>query len=716
MSDAAPDIAPAGTGRTGAPPAGGQAGPGRHRRRRAQDPDVRDPRRGSAGAHRGRGRFRILEEVGIDFRGDPDALRLWREAGAEVEGERRALSRGPLAVDLRTAPSAFVQHARNPERSLKIGGDTVVFAPAYGSPFVQDLEGGRRYGTLADFEDFVKLAYAIPWLHHSGGTVCEPVDIPVNKRHLDMVAAHLRFSDKPFMGSVTSAKRARATRSRCARIALRPRLRRRELRDPRQCQRQLAAGARRRGDPASPHLRARPIRRRCACRSFSAARWARSPRAGGLAQCFAEALFCVALGQLERPGSPAILGNFLSSMSLRSGADLRHAGAGAGARSRSASSPAASASRSDVRRLQCGSKLPDGQAATESTDSLWPAFLAGANFMLHAAGWLEAGLTMGYEKFVMDLDFCAASCTSWRRAFRLDDNAFALDAFREIGPGQAFLRLRPYARQLRDRVLGERGRRQQFLRAMARRGHEGRADPRRRPLQAAAGRVRAAEARSGRGRRARRFRRAPEGRAAGPVALMALSTAVIAYETEEAARRRLEAFGYSAEIAAEIAVYLAQSTDLPQFEGEITEALAHDGIAAEFVSLDGLAQRLRDLAPQREETIVWALTDGVRFYRGSSIPALARLEGFARVRQPGDNGAPRPGQVRQPRARSAAGLAVPPTLLMEGEREIGALGDWAGAFGTTVRQAQYARRQDRHFRRQPVPKPRRGERASETHS
>ena len=131
-------------------------------------------------------------------------MRLWREAGADVKGELVRCPVGLMRSILKTAPSTFVQHARNPERSLKIGDRNVVFAPAYGSPFVRDLEGGRRYGTLVDFENFVKLAYSIPWLHHSGGTVCEPVDIPVNKRHLDMVAAHLRLSDKPFMGSVTA--------------------------------------------------------------------------------------------------------------------------------------------------------------------------------------------------------------------------------------------------------------------------------------------------------------------------------------------------------------------------------------------------------------------------------------------------------------------------------------------------------------------------------
>jgi trimethylamine--corrinoid protein Co-methyltransferase len=98
---------------------------------------------------------------------------------------------------LRTAPRYFRQHARNPTRSVVIGDDNVVFAPAYGSLFVRDLQDGRRYGSLADFEKFVKLTYMIPWLHHSGGTVCEPVDVPVNKRHLDMVSVHLRYSDKP---------------------------------------------------------------------------------------------------------------------------------------------------------------------------------------------------------------------------------------------------------------------------------------------------------------------------------------------------------------------------------------------------------------------------------------------------------------------------------------------------------------------------------------
>ncbi len=334
----------------------------------------------------------LLDEIGLEIRGDLEAIRLWRAAGARISGEWRVHVPRGLAREIvrRSAPREFTQHARNPARSVQIGGNHTVFAPAYGPPFVSDLDGGRRYGTLEDFRNFVKLTYASPWLHHSGGTVCEPVDVPVNKRHLDMVYAHIRYSDKPFMGSVTSAARTAANQAPvCVPFIL--------------------------GGAMGPVT-----------------------TAGGLAQCFAEATFCVALGQLERPGSPAILGNFLSSMSLRSGAPtfgtpepaLAYFGVGQLAR------------RLGV-PLRCGgnlcaSKIADAQAAYESANSMWPAFLAGANFVLHAAGWLEAGLAMSYEKFVMDSDQLGAFHTL-ARGIALDDNGFALEAFREIGPGRHYL-------------------------------------------------------------------------------------------------------------------------------------------------------------------------------------------------------------------------------------------------------------------------------------
>ncbi|MBS0373101.1 MAG: trimethylamine methyltransferase family protein [Proteobacteria bacterium] len=380
----------------------------------------------------------LLEEIGLEIRGDEVALALWRDAGATVRAGGRVHVPAGLAraIVQRSAPAQFTQHARNPARSVEIGGPHTVFAPAYGSPFVTDLGRGRRYGTLADFENFVRLAYLAPWLHHSGGTVCEPVDVPVNKRHLDMVYAHLRLSDKPLMGSVTTAGRAADSIELC-RLAFGA-----EFVD-RHC---VILGNVNVNSPLVLDGEASRV-----IRTYAAANQApvcvpfilggaMGPvtTAGALAQCFAEAMFCVALGQLERPGSPAILGNFLSSMSLRSGAPtfgtpepaLAYFAIGQLAR------------RLGV-PLRCGgnlcaSKAADAQAASESANSLWPAFLGGANFVLHAAGWLEAGLAMSYEKFVMDVDQLGAFHTL-ARGLALDENGFGLAAFREIGPGKHYL-------------------------------------------------------------------------------------------------------------------------------------------------------------------------------------------------------------------------------------------------------------------------------------
>jgi trimethylamine---corrinoid protein Co-methyltransferase len=377
----------------------------------------------------------VLKEVGIDFRGDEEALRLWRGAGADVEGERVRFPPGLLRSTLKTAPREFIQHARNPERSLRIGGDDVAFAPAYGSPFVQDLEGGRRYGTLADFKNFVKLAYAIPWLHHSGGTVCEPVDIPVNKRHLDMVAAHLRLSDKPFMGSVTAEERAEDSIA-MARIAFGH-----DFVD----QHCVIMGNINANSPLvydgtmTRALRAYARANQCAVVVPFILGGAMGPvtSAGAIAQSLAETMAGCALAQLERPGVPVVFGNFLSSTALRSGSPTFGTPEPA-----LGSLVVGQLARRLGLPLRCSgaftsSKIPDGQAMQESTTSMLAAVQCGANFILHSAGWLEGGLTMGYEKFVMDADFCAALHV-WMAGLPLDDNALALDAIREVGPGKHF--------------------------------------------------------------------------------------------------------------------------------------------------------------------------------------------------------------------------------------------------------------------------------------
>ena len=151
---------------------------------------------------------RVLAETGIEFRDDPVALDHWKRAGARVEGLLVRFEPGMLREILKSAPPTFTQHARNPANSVEIGGRSVVFAPAYGSPFVMDLDRGRRFGTIEDFRNFIRLAQSSPNFHHSGGTICEPTDVAVNKRHLDMVLSHIELSDRPFMGSVTAEERS----------------------------------------------------------------------------------------------------------------------------------------------------------------------------------------------------------------------------------------------------------------------------------------------------------------------------------------------------------------------------------------------------------------------------------------------------------------------------------------------------------------------------
>ena len=260
----------------------------------------------------------LLKEVGAEFRGDQRALELWRDAGADVNGTRVRFDPGHArSIIDATAPRSFVQHARNPERSVLIGENNVVFAPAYGMPFVRDLDRGRRYGSLDDFENLIKLTYSTPWLHHSGGTVCEPVDLPVNKRHLDMVYAHLRWTDKPFMGSVTAPERAEDSIE-MARVAFGA-----DFVDE-HC---VVMGNINMNSPLvydqamSGSLRAYAAANQCPVVVPFVLGGATAPvtMAGAITQALAEVMVGVALGQLERPGSPAVFGNFLTSVDLRSG-------------------------------------------------------------------------------------------------------------------------------------------------------------------------------------------------------------------------------------------------------------------------------------------------------------------------------------------------------------------------------------------------------------
>ena len=378
----------------------------------------------------------ILEEIGIEFRDDAEALAMWKEAGADVTGERVRFPRGLLRSLLKGAPSRFTQHARNPERSVEIGGKSTVFAPVYGPPFVRNLDEGRRYATLEDFRNFVKLAYMAPAIHHSGGTVCEPVDVPVSKRHLDMVYSHIRFSDKPFMGSVTHPLRAEDSVA-MARILFGD-----DFVDS-NCVLVNLINANSPMVFDSTMLGALKVYARANQATVVSPfilSGAMSPVtiAGTLTQILAEAMAGMAFAQLCRPGAPVVFGTFSSSISMQSGAPTFGTPEpalvlyGAAQLARRLGLPFRSGGS------LCASKLPDAQAAHESTQTLVPTVLAGVNFVLHAAGWLEGGLVSSYEKFIIDADQCAMM-QRFTEGIALDENGQALDAIREVGPGSHYL-------------------------------------------------------------------------------------------------------------------------------------------------------------------------------------------------------------------------------------------------------------------------------------
>jgi trimethylamine--corrinoid protein Co-methyltransferase len=378
----------------------------------------------------------VLEEIGVNFPENPGALALWQAAGASVTGDRVRIPRGLARQLCKTAPSQFTQHARNPERNVEVGGRNLVLAPVYGPPFVRDAAGGRRYATIADFRNFVKLGYMSKWLHHSGGTVCEPTDIAVNKRHLDMLLAHMELSDKPFMGSVTEPSRAQDSVEMCEVLFGRDFVAKNtvmtsliNINSPLTFD-SIMMGA----------LEVYAKAGQAAIISPFIVGGAMAPVtvAGTLTQVLAEVLAGVAYSQLVRPGAPVIFGAFVTSIDMNSGAptfgtpEAAHITWGAGQLARRMNLPYRSGG------AFCGSKLPDAQAAYETANSLNMALTAGVNFMLHACGWLEGGLVSSYEKFVMDADQLG-TLHHLAKGIIMDENGQGMDAIREVGPGGHFL-------------------------------------------------------------------------------------------------------------------------------------------------------------------------------------------------------------------------------------------------------------------------------------
>jgi trimethylamine--corrinoid protein Co-methyltransferase len=378
---------------------------------------------------------RLMTEIGIEFM-DDRALDLFRKAGQRVEDRTVFLDPDFVLEQVAKAPREFDVQARNPENSIHIGGDSMAFGAVYGPPFVREGEV-RRDATMNDFRQFTQLAQTSSVLDSAGGVICEPNDTPLDSRHLDMTYALQTLTDKVYMGNVVSGVNAADTLAMTS-ILFGSREAIEEtpatislincnspLRwDDRMLEAQFEYSAA--GQPVvlTPFI------------LMGAMSPVTIPAA--LVQQIVEALSGIALSQLIRPGTPVIFGSFLSNIDMQSG------------------SPTFGTPESGIGLLCTGqiarhfglpfrtgggltsSQVADAQAGYEALMTLLPTFLAGANWVMHAAGWLEGGLVAGYEKFIVDTELVQMLQHEFT-PMEIDEASMAFDAHEEVGHGGHFL-------------------------------------------------------------------------------------------------------------------------------------------------------------------------------------------------------------------------------------------------------------------------------------
>jgi trimethylamine---corrinoid protein Co-methyltransferase len=378
---------------------------------------------------------RIVSELGVEFM-LPEAVEYFEKAGQRVEDQKVFLDPEFVLEQVAKAPSEFELQARNPDNTIHVGGDSMAFAGVYGPPFVRKGDS-RGDAKMADFENFVRLGQSFPEIDSAGGTVVEPEDRPLDSRHLDMVYALQTLSDKSYMGSVISAENARDTvemgkilfggEEALAKAPVSISLI--NCNSPlRWDDRMLSAMLE--YNRASQAVVTTPFLLMGAMSPVSIP--------ATLVQQMAEALSGIALTQLVNPGCPVVFGSFLSNTDMQSG------------------SPSFGTPESAIGLLCTGqiarhfnlpwrsgggltsSQTPDAQAAYEALMTMLPTFLAGANFVMHAAGWLEGGLVSSYEKYIVDIEILRMLKHEFQ-PLEIDEDSLAYSAHEEVGSGGHFL-------------------------------------------------------------------------------------------------------------------------------------------------------------------------------------------------------------------------------------------------------------------------------------
>ncbi|MEM8630289.1 MAG: trimethylamine methyltransferase family protein [Pseudomonadota bacterium] len=381
--------------------------------------------------------MQILENIGIEFLNE-ESLEIFKEAGATVNGTNVRLGRDFVMEMVAKAPSEFTLTPRNPERTLRVGGDTILFGNVSSPPNYWDLETGKVPGTREQCANLLKLTQYFNCIHFAGGYPVEPVDIHARERHLDVLFDKLTLSDK-VMHAYSLGKERVEDVIEMVRIAG-------GLSDdafdatPRMYTNINSTSPLKHDVPMIDGC-LRLIRRGQAVvvTPFTlAGAMAPVTMAGAVAQSLAEALSAIALFQYVKPGCPCVIGTFTSNVDMKSGApafgtpEYMRATQITGQMARFYGLPLRSSG-------SCAANVPDGQAMWETSNSLWAAVQSSTNMIYHAAGWLEGGLIASPEKFIMDCEVIQMILRYFEPPIvDTSDASLAVDAISEVGPNGHF--------------------------------------------------------------------------------------------------------------------------------------------------------------------------------------------------------------------------------------------------------------------------------------
>lgn len=382
--------------------------------------------------------IKILSDTGVAFM-DTDAIEIFKENGFIVKNSTVFFSKEQIQTALSLAPSNFTVHARNPEKNIEIGGDSCTFAPAYGAPFITLPDGSQRAGTMEDYKRFCMLAQTSEHLDMNGYLMVDPSDVDPENSGLDMVLANMLYCDKPFMGCQTDRRIASnliemlaiafhggdktKVKEKSHTVSLINAL------TPLQYSGEMVGAL----IELATHGQAVIIANMVIGGTSGPV-----TLPGVLALANAEILAGITLAQLVNPGTPVIYGSTSTITNFKSGAAIVGA-------AEQAQLISLTAQMSRYYKLPCrsGGGLCDAhsvdiQAGYESSMSLMTAVRNGVNFILHSCGQMAGHISISYEKFLLDEEYCGMLKKLMQKV-EVNEETLDVETISEIGIGGQYL-------------------------------------------------------------------------------------------------------------------------------------------------------------------------------------------------------------------------------------------------------------------------------------